>query len=155
MGKSSRRPGHNKARPEQQQSAVASETACYPSDGPSQDELCSYQTSSESLQAKLDRLKALALANDRAGFVEQFVPLDLSPGDMAAYLEDLTTAPEAEGQWFNLAAEITAICDGKGVDQIQGDQVRTAVFFFQHPILEGCDREVAFTCVGGDWRAEG
>lgn len=155
MGKSSRRPGHKKSPPQQRQSAVATDDMHYPSDGPSQEELSCCQTSSASLQAKLDRLKALSIANDRAGFVEQFVPLDLSPGDVAAYLEDLTTAPEAEGQWLHLAAEISAICDGKGVDQIEGDQVQTAVFFFQHPILEGCDREVAFTCVGGEWRAEG
>ena len=155
MGKSSRRPGHKKSPPEETPPAVAADDMHCPSDGPSQEELSCYQTSSASLQAKLGRLKSLALANDRAGFVEQFVPLDLSHADMVAYLEDLTTAPEAEGQWFNLAAEITAICDGMGVKQIHGDQVRTAVFFFQHPVLEGCDREVAFTCVGGEWRAEG
>ena len=153
MGKKSRRPG-NKAM-KQHQSATAIEAASYPSDGPSQEELDCYQTSSESLQAKLSQLKALALANDRAGFVSQFVPLDLSPSDSAAYLADLTTAPEAAGQWTNLAAEIVAICDGSGVDEIQGDQVKNAVFRFRHPVLEGCDREVSFVCVGGEWRAEG
>ena len=30
-------------------------------------------------------------------------------GDAAAYLQDLTTAPEADGQWTNLIAEIAAI----------------------------------------------
>lgn len=142
---------------QQQPSAApnAMETVSYPSDGPSEEELNCYQTSSESLQSKLNHLKALALANDRAAFVSQFVPLDLSPDDAAAYLADLTTAPEAAGQWINLVAEIAAICDGRGVDQIQGDQVTNAIFHFRHPVLEGCDREVAFVCVGGEWRAEG
>eukprot|EP00546_Thalassionema_frauenfeldii_P010893 CAMPEP_0178926398 /NCGR_PEP_ID=MMETSP0786-20121207/18511_1 /TAXON_ID=186022 /ORGANISM="Thalassionema frauenfeldii, Strain CCMP 1798" /LENGTH=164 /DNA_ID=CAMNT_0020601517 /DNA_START=23 /DNA_END=517 /DNA_ORIENTATION=+ len=126
----------------------------YPSDGPSDVELL--QTSSGSLQAKLNHLTHLGLVeNDRASFVEEFVPLDLSPGDKAGYLADLTTAPEAEGQWNNLIAEIAAIRSGKGVDRIEGDQVTRAVFFFEHPLLEKCDREVSFVCVGGEWRAEG
>ena len=36
-----------------------------------------------------------------------------------------------------------------------GDQVSRATFFFQSPTAELCDREVVFTCVGGEWRAEG
>ena len=106
-------------------SAPASETPVpsltyYPSDGPSDVELL--QTTSTSLQAKLDQLTALGLANDRASFVQQFVPLDLSESDIGLYLQDLTTAPEAEGQWRNLIAEIAAIRSGKGVDRIEGDQ---------------------------------
>ena len=49
------------------------------------------------------------MENNRRDFVHQFVPLDLSPQDTNAYLQDLTTAPEAEGQWRNLIAEIAAI----------------------------------------------
>lgn len=125
----------------------------YPSDGPMDVELL--QTESTSLQAKLNQLTQLAVANDRAGFVQQFVPLDLSPADAQAYLEDLTTAPEAAGQWANLASEIAAIAAGRGVDRIAGDQKHRAVFFFEHPLMENCDREVSFVCVNGEWRAEG
>lgn len=125
----------------------------YPSDGPSDVELL--QTTSESLQAKLNQLTELGLANNRAAFVQQFVPLDLSPADANGFLEDLTTAPEAEGTWRNLVAEIAAIRAGKGVDRIEGDQITKACFFFSHPLFEKCDREVTFVCVGGEWRAEG
>lgn len=125
----------------------------YPSDGPSDVELL--QTTSQLLQAKLDLLTKLGLGGDRAGFVREFVPLDLPPQDAAAYLQDLTTHPEAEGQWRNLIAEIAAIRSGKGVDRIEGDQVTRAVFCFEHPLLAKCDREVAFCCINGEWRAEG
>lgn len=125
----------------------------YPSDGPSDVELL--QTTSQSLQAKLDLLTKLGMENNRAGFVKEFVPLDLSVQDTNGYLADLTTAPEAEGQWRNLIAEIAAIRCGKGVDRIEGDQVTNAVFYFEHPLLAKCDREVAFCCRGGEWRAEG
>jgi len=132
---------------------TAQQAITYASDGPSDVELL--QTTSSSLQAKLDQLTHLAAADDRAGFVSQFVPLDLSAADAAAYLQDLTTAPEAEGQWTNLIAEIAAIRCGRGVDRIEGDQVARAVFHFEHPLLPKCDREVGFVCVGGEWRAEG
>ena len=125
----------------------------YPSDGPSDVELL--QTTSQSLQAKLDRLTQLGMENKRREFVHEFVPLDLSPEDTNGYLGDLVTAPEAEGQWTNLIAEIAAIRCGKGVDRIEGDQVNNAVFYFEHPLLPKCDREVAFSCKGGEWRAEG
>ena len=84
--------------------------------------------------------------DDRASFVQAFVPLDLSPADADAYLQDLTTAAEAAGTWRNLAAEIAALASGRGVRQIQGDQASRAVFFFEHPLLPGCDREVCFVC---------
>jgi hypothetical protein len=128
----------------------------YPSDGPSDVELL--QTTSQTLQAKLDQLTQLGLANDRAGFCHQFVPLNLPAADVQGYLEDLTTHPEANGQWNNLVAEIAAIRSGKGVDRIEGDQVHKAVFHFTHPLLVNCDREVAFVCTStsnGEWRAEG
>ena len=134
---------------QQQQPAVF-----YASDGPSDLELI--QTKSASLQAKLDQLTTLGLANDRKTFVEQFVPLDLSPDDTAAYLQDLTTAEEAEGQWTNLISEIAAIRCGKGVNKIEGDQITRAVFYFNHPLFEKMEREVAFICTDGqEWRAEG
>ena len=135
------------------QMLTAQQAINYASDGPSDVELL--QTTSTSLQSKLDLLVTLGLADDRAGFVSQFVPLDVSPADAQGYLQDLTTAPEAEGQWRNLVAEIAAIRCGRGVDRIEGDQSRRAVFYFRHPLLEACDREVGFACVGGEWRAEG
>jgi hypothetical protein len=132
-------------------------TLQYPSDGPSNEELDCLQTSSDSLQAKLDQLTRLALANDRAGFVSQFVPLDLVQVDAEAYLQDLTTAPEADGQWTNLASEIAALAAGKGVSKIEGDQITRAIFYFEHPLLPGCDREVTFVRAPGstEWRADG
>ena len=174
MGKKSKRP--NRKPPPTQQASLATTTATglptnnnntianvqsanhppavfYPSDGPSDVELL--QTTSQSLQAKLDRLTQLGLENNREAFVREFVPLDLSQADANAYLQDLSTAPEAEGQWRNLVAEIAAIRCGKGVARIEGDQITTAVFYFEHPLLPKCDREVAFCCKGGEWRAEG
>lgn len=160
MGKKSknaRKSNNNASAPAPCSSAVAMEAVTYPSDGPSTEELECLQTTSDSLQAKLDQLTSLALANDRAAFVQQFVPLDLSSADTTAYLQDLTTAPEAQGQWANLASEIAAIAAGRGVKKIEGDQQTRAVFFFEHPLLPGCDREVTFVCAPGssEWRAEG
>lgn len=168
MGKKSKNPNKAKAKaaPEAQPmpavapppaAATVPMEATYPSDGPSNEEMDCLQTSSESLQAKLDQLTAFARANDRAGFVSQFVPMDLSPQDTQGYLEDLTAAPEAEGQWANLASEIAAIASGKGVAKIEGDQQTRAVFFFEHPLLPGCDREVTFVRdpASKEWRAEG
>ena len=139
--------------PASDDSAAAAALCFYPSDGPSDVELL--QTTSLSLQAKLNQLTELGLANKRAEVVQQFVPLDLTSADESAYLQELTVAPEAEGQWRNLVAEIAAIRSGKGVDRIEGDQMNQAIFFFAHPLLEKCDREVAFCCVNGEWRAEG
>ena len=50
---------------------------------------------------------------------------------------------------------LPAIADGATVEKIEGDQTTEAVFFFPHPTLERCDREVVFVCVEGEWRAEG
>ena len=113
------------------------------------------RTTSASLQAKLDQLSALANAGDVEACVRAFVPLDLSADDLAYYLGDLTTGPEAEGAWRNLSSEIGAIAASRGVWKIEGDQTESAVFFFPHPLLHGCDREVEFRCVGGEWRAAG
>ena len=140
----------------------------YASDGPSDIELL--KTTSSSLQAKLDQLTQLGIANDRRGFVSQFVPLDLSVEDTELYYQDLTTGPEAETTWTNLISEIAAIRCGKNVTNIEGDQITKATFYFTHPIFEQCDREVTFVCTsttsccvnGGsnsnehdEWRAEG
>ena len=109
---------------------AAPEPIFYPSDGPSEVE--QLQTTLSSLQTKLNRLTELGLANTRAGFVQEFVPLDLSVADTNSYQQDLTTAPEAEGQWRNLVAEIAAIRSGKGVDRIEGDQETRATLYFRH-----------------------
>jgi hypothetical protein len=149
MGKKSKAPGIEvPSIPDQQTDPVTS-------DGPSEEELNSLQTRSSSLQHKLDLLAELAIANNREEFVNQFVPLDLTPAEVAGCLADLTTEAEADGQWNTLTAEIAAITAGSKVNKIEGDQVSNAVFYFQHPLFEGCDREVAFRCIDGEWRAEG
>ena len=60
-----------------------------------------------------------------------------------------------DDEWAALAAEIQAIAAGATVEKIDGDQTTKAVFFFPHPTLARCDREVVFVCVEGEWRAEG
>ena len=110
------------------------------------------KTSNASLQKKLDGLAALCAAGDLEGFIPAFVPLDLTPEETAGYLSDLSGNDE---EWGALAAEIQAIADGSTVVKIEGDQQKSAVFFFPHPTLTGCDREVSFICVDGEWRAEG
>ena len=104
------------------------------------------------LQAKLDALVVLGSAGDREAFVRAFVPLDLSEADLQGFLGDILNNAE---QWSSLVAEIRAIADGAAVKRIGGDQVSRATFFFQSPTAELCDREVVFTCVDGEWRAEG
>ena len=113
------------------------------------------RTTSASLQAKLDELFTFAAKDERENFVRAFVPLDLSDGELATYLGDLTTGEEAEGAWANLAAEIETIASGECVWKIDGDQASRAVFYFPHPLIPNCDREVEFKCVGGEWRADG
>lgn len=113
------------------------------------------KTSNPALQLKLDELAALAAAADKEAFVKAFVPLDLSEAELNGYLGDLTTGPEADGAWANLSSEIQAIAAGTGVWKIEGDQTTSAVFYFPHPLLGNCDREVEFKCVNGEWRADG
>ena len=113
------------------------------------------KTSIPELQAYLEELVALIDAGDKAAFVEKFVPLDLvGSEDAAAYLETLNSD---DMQWTHLAADIKAIVDGANVTSITGTKEEGVVcFFFEHPMMEGCDREVAFTVNGsGVWRAEG
>ena len=90
-------------------------------------------------------------------FVPQFVPLDLSAADTASCLHELTSAPEADDQWTNLAAEIAALAVGKGVRKIEGDQQTRTVSFLEHPLVPGCERKVTFCCASGsnEERAEG
>lgn len=113
------------------------------------------KTTCAGLQAKLDALVGFIEAGNKDAFVRGFVPLDLSEEDTVAYLGDLTTGEECETHWPNLAAEICAISMGLGVHRIEGDQITRAEFFFTHPLLQECDREVVFTCEGDEWRAEG
>ncbi len=154
MGKKSRKEGKAEPSAPGQQADPVADPVAYPSDGPSEEELNCLQTTSSSLQHKLDQLTQLAMTNNRQEFVSQFVPLDLTPPETAGYLDDLTTAAEADGQWNNLIAEIATIAAGRGVDKIEGDQVSNAVFYFQHPLYKGCDQEVAFVRNNGEWRAE-
>ena len=110
------------------------------------------RTTNAALQQKLDELAAFAKAGDKQAFVQAFVPLDCSPEDTANYLSVLTGDDD---EWGALSAEIQAIAAGATVEKIDGDQTTKAVFFFPHPTLERCDREVVFVCVEGEWRAEG
>jgi hypothetical protein len=104
------------------------------------------------LQQKLDTLAAFCATGDRKSFVKAFVPLDLTPDETAGYLADLTGNDD---EWESLSREIQAIADGGTVVKILGDQTKKAVFFFPHPTISGCDREVSFVCSEGEWRAEG
>ena len=110
------------------------------------------RTTNAALQQKLDELSAFAAKNERKAFVEAFVPLDCSPEDQSNYLSVLTGD---DAEWAALSSEIQAIAAGATVEKIEGDQTTKAVFFFPHPFLERCDREVVFVCVDGEWRAEG
>ena len=110
------------------------------------------KTTNAALQQKLDELAAFASSGDRKAFVEAFVPLDCSPEDTANYLSVLT---EDDAEWAALSAEIQAIADGGTVEKIEGDEKTRTIFFFPHPTLARCDREVVFVCVEGEWRAEG
>ena len=110
------------------------------------------KTTNAALQQKLDELSAFAKAGDRKAFVEAFVPLDCSADDTSNYLSVLT---EDNAEWAALSSEIQAIADGATVEKIEGDQEQRAIFFFPHPTLARCDREVVFVCVEGEWRAEG
>ena len=110
------------------------------------------KTTNAALQQKLDALAASAKQGDRKAFVEAFVPLDCSPEDTANYLSVLIGDDD---EWAALSSEIQAIADGATVEKIEGNQKTRAVFFFPHPTLERCDREVVFVCVEDEWRAEG
>ena len=133
MGKKSKRRNGNEAQTTTTTTTTTTTSTTsvnpYPhSDGPSEEDLSHIQTDSPSLQQKLDQLTALANANNRSEFVSQFVPLDLTQEDTKGFLDDLTIAPEAEGQWNHLVEEIRALAKGKGVTKIEGDQKSKAIF---------------------------
>ena len=111
------------------------------------------RTTSASLQAKLDALVALAASDDLTGFVAIFVPLDIPAEDIAEYQKRLAECAE---EWAFLKADIQAIASGEGVIEVEGNETERAVFRFKNPgQQEDQDREVAFVCTDGDWRAEG
>jgi hypothetical protein len=129
----------------------------YPSDGPSHQEQDEpLQTSSRTLQAKLNQLLHCIENNDRAGFVANFVPLDVTETDAQAYLQTLGgTEPQ---EWTNVAAELRVIATGMGVTRVDETSANNrVVYYFGHPLYPNCDREVAFVCCpqSGEWRAEG
>lgn len=76
---------------------------------------------------------------------------------MLLFLGDLTSgSDESESQWLNLSSEIRAIASGEKTSDIQVKNMgKQAIFFFEHPLMDGCDREVVFVFEGGEWRAEG
>jgi hypothetical protein len=112
------------------------------------------KTSIASHQTYLSSLLPLMAADDKAGFVAEFIPLDCTAEDRTGFLADLNDPEEGETQWTNLVAELQHIEAGNAhtIDEDEADRV---VFFFEHPLLDRCDREVVFTEVGGVWRAEG
>lgn len=112
------------------------------------------KTTCEALQKKLDGLVALAAAGDREAFARAFVPLDLTEDELAGYVGHLKNG---DGEWKNLISEIKAVALGETVERIEGDQITRATFFFPHPTIELCDREVVFVrpSKDSDWRAEG
>ena len=110
------------------------------------------RTTNAALQQKLDELATFAAQNNIKAFVEAFVPLDCSADDTSNYLSVLT---DDDAEWAALSSEIQAIADGGTVEKIDGDEKTRAIFFFPHPTLARCDREVVFVCVEGEWRAEG
>ena len=105
------------------------------------------------MQAKLDQLAALARDGKIRELVAVFVPLDLSPAEAAEFASDLEGDKD---RWAALAAELILIASGQGVHNIVGNQRDKAEFHFRVPgEREFITREVVFTCIGGDWRAEG
>ena len=83
--------------------------------------------------------------------------MDLTPDEIQSFVHDLTNAgDDSDSQWNNLKIEMQVISSGLGVTKIEElNGGRRIVFFFEHPVYKGCDREVVFTCTDGEWRAEG
>ena len=114
------------------------------------------KTSNNALQLYLDSLVVLIGDGnqDKKTFVDAFVPLDIGPEDIAAFVADLSE-PESD-QWTNLISEVQVIASGENTQKIEtAKDEKKVIFFFEHPILGGCDREVAFIFEEGEWRAEG
>eukprot|EP00617_Octactis_speculum_P020414 CAMPEP_0185747026 /NCGR_PEP_ID=MMETSP1174-20130828/5710_1 /TAXON_ID=35687 /ORGANISM="Dictyocha speculum, Strain CCMP1381" /LENGTH=141 /DNA_ID=CAMNT_0028422047 /DNA_START=25 /DNA_END=450 /DNA_ORIENTATION=- len=113
--------------------------------------------SNPALQAKLMKLSRLAKQGEIEKFVRAFVPLDIGEADLIAYRDDLLNFPE---EWANLSREVCILATGVGVHRIdEGSDGAsdTVTFFFSHTMnrTQIVDREVTFTCVDGDWRADG
>jgi hypothetical protein len=120
-------------------------------------------TKIQALQDYLLRLVVYIQSEDLPGFVSAFVPLDLSSDDREAFLKDLQTPPSeatgGENQWLNLSSEIQALSTGGKTKKIEmekedGTGDLKVVYYFEHPLLEGCDRECCFILKEGEWRAE-
>eukprot|EP00960_Hanusia_phi_P026965 746552-Hanusia_phi.AAC.3 len=109
-------------------------------------------TTNAKLQEKLDSLVEIMETEDIEKFVRAFVPLDLSEEEISDYLARLK---EDKSEWENIKIEIKTIAEGDSVTKIEGDQVRSAVFFFQHPSFDQVDREVEFVFEQSEWRAQG
>ena len=58
-------------------------------------------------------------------------------------------------RWEVMAAELHVLASGDGVRKLLGDQVTRCEFHYAMPGRGFINREVVFTCVGGEWRAEG
>ncbi|GMI10283.1 hypothetical protein TrLO_g6759 [Triparma laevis f. longispina] len=113
------------------------------------------KTSIPALQTYLTSLIAPIESEDKQKFVELFVPLDVTSEDITGFLGDLNSSPS---QWLNLTSEIRVIESGEGVERIEEeDGGKKIIFYFEHPLLEGCDREVEFVLSGEppEWRAGG
>jgi hypothetical protein len=110
------------------------------------------RTRNAALQAKLDALAALAAQGDVRGFCAAFLPLDLAPDEAEEFTSGLAEDVE---RWRVIAAEVTALARGEGVTRVLGDQKTSAEFRFTMPGRDFIGREVVFTCVGGEWRAQG
>ena len=111
------------------------------------------RTTNAALQAKLEQCAALCAADDAEGLCAIFLPLDLTKDEADGFALDLKSNP---AQWSSLKAELTLLADGRGVYAVIGDQVNRAEFRFLMPNRSvSINREVVFTCVHGEWRAEG
>jgi len=90
----------------------------------------------------------IAGTGDIEAFAKEFVPLDLPQPEINEFVTQMKASPE---QWVELVEEIK-VC-ATGVSKIEGDEETSTVFYFTHPQQPLCDREVEFTCVEGQWRA--
>mmetsp|Transcript_21622 Transcript_21622/g.40684 ORF Transcript_21622/g.40684 Transcript_21622/m.40684 type:complete len:116 (+) Transcript_21622:108-455(+) len=114
------------------------------------------KTTIPELQSYLTSLLPSISSSSYETFVNLFVPLDCTPSDISHFLKDLQSDT---AQWTNLTSEIIAIEAGTNVTNIEETQNKV-VFYFTHPILDKCDREVEFVRMESEagemlWRAGG
>jgi len=118
-------------------------------------------TTNDHLRARIAELVDLTLANDIDGFVDKFIPRDLSSDDREYFLSALKTDRE---RWTMLKLELATIDAGANDARVSaGDQKRTCEFRFQMPgaTTVAIDREVEFANyalegdAAEDWRAVG